>query len=166
MDHNLPRVTARLLTSYRHVGGINNIEVVNVPSKRAVGAMCEELLQLLFPGFHDEKPILSDELQAITERRVQKLTDRLSEEILKSLRTRLPGGCSHERAHEIVFSFLDELPCRPRTAAHRCRSRLRGRPGRVQPGGNHRRLSRPSKPSPSSGSRTFYIKWTCRSSHA
>ncbi len=110
MDPNLPRVTARLLTSYRHVGGINNIEVVNVPSKRAIGAMCEELLQLLFPGFHDEKPVLSDELQEITERRVQQLTDRLSEEILKSLRTRLPGGCSLHRAHEIVFSFLDELP--------------------------------------------------------
>ena len=110
MDHHLPRVTARLLNSYRHVGGINNIEVVNVPSKRAVGAMCEELLQLLFPGFHDEKPVLSDELQEITERRVMRLTDRLSEEILKSLRTRLPGGCSRERAHEIVFSFLDELP--------------------------------------------------------
>ena len=110
MDHHLPRVTARLLTSYRHVGGINNIEVVNVPSKRAIGAMCEELLQLLFPGFHDEKPVLSDELQEITERRVMRLTDRLSEEILKSLRTRLPGGCSRERAHEIVFSFLDELP--------------------------------------------------------
>ena len=110
MDHNLPRVTARLLNSYRHVGGINNIEVVNVPSKHAVGAMCEELLQLLFPGFHDEKPFLSGELHAITERRVQKLTDHLSEEILKSLRTRLPGGCSRERAHEIVFAFLDELP--------------------------------------------------------
>ena len=110
MDHHLPRVTARLLTSYRHVGGINNIEVVNVPSKRAIRAMCEELLQLLFPGFHDEKPILSDELQAITEHRVMRLTDRLSEEILKSLRTRLPGGCSRERAHQIVFSFLDELP--------------------------------------------------------
>ena len=110
MDHHLPRVTARLLTSYRHVGGINNIEVVNVPSKRAIGAMCEELLQVLFPGFHDEKPVLSDELPEITERRVVRLTERLSEEILKSLRTRLPGGCSRERAHQIVFSFLDELP--------------------------------------------------------
>ncbi len=110
MDHNLSRVTARLLTSYRHVGGINNIEVVNVPSKRAVGVMCEELLQLIFPGFHDEKPVLSDELQDITERRVVQLTDHLSEEILKSLRTRLPGGCSRERAHKIVFAFLDELP--------------------------------------------------------
>ena len=110
MDHSLSRVTARLLTSYRHVGGINNIEVVNVPSKQAVGVICEGLLQLVFPGFHDEDPILSSELQDITARRVESLTTRLSTEICKSLRTTIPGGCPVELAHEIVFSFLDELP--------------------------------------------------------
>ncbi len=110
MDKILPRVTARLLTSYRHVGGINNIEVVNVPSKRAVGAICEDLLQLVFPGFHDEKPFLSDELPDITARRVESLGRRLSDEICKSLRTRLPGGCPDALAQEIAFSFLEELP--------------------------------------------------------
>ena len=110
MDQTLSRVTARLLTSYRHVGGINNIEVVNVPSKQAVGTICEGLLQLVFPGFHDEEPVLSSELQEITARRVETLTARLSTEICKSLRTRIPGGCPVELAHEIVFAFLDELP--------------------------------------------------------
>ena len=110
MDQTLSRVTARLLTSYRHVGGINNIEVVNVPSKLAVGAICEGLLQLVFPGFHDEEPVLSSELPEITARRVENLTARLSTEICKSLRTRIPGGCPVELAHKIVFSFLDELP--------------------------------------------------------
>ena len=110
MDQTLDRVTARLLTSYRHVGGINNIEVVNVPSKQAVGTICEGLLQLVFPGFHDEEPILSSELQEITARRVQSLTTRLSAEICKSLRTHIPGGCPVAMANEIVFAFLDELP--------------------------------------------------------
>ena len=109
MDQMLPRLTARLLTSYRHVGGINNIEVVNVPSKRAVGTICEDLLGLLFPGFHDEKPILSSELEAITSARVEQLAARLNEEICKSLRTRIPGGCSVELANEIVCAFLGEL---------------------------------------------------------
>ena len=110
MDQILPRVTARLLTSYRHVGGINNIEVVNVPSKQAVGSICEDLLQLIFPGFHDEKPFLSSELPEITARRVESLGARLSQEICKSLRTRLPGGCPHALADDIAFSFLEELP--------------------------------------------------------
>ena len=110
MDQILPRVTARLLTSYRHVGGINNIEVVNVPSKRAIGTICEDLLQLIFPGFHDEQPFLSNQLPEITARRVESLGRRLSAEICKSLRTRLPGGCPDALAQDIAFSFLEELP--------------------------------------------------------
>ena len=135
-----PAVTARLLTSYRHVGGINNIEVVNVPSKRAIGAMCEELLQLLFPGFHDEKPVLSDQLQEITERRVIQMTDRLSEEILKSLRTRLPGGCSREARPRDRVHVPRRTPGRARTPAHRRGCRVRRRSRGFQSGGNHRGL--------------------------
>lgn len=110
MDQVLPRLTSRLLHSYQHVGGINNIEVVNVPSKHAVGAICEGLLQLLFPGFYDEQPILSSDLPATTARRVEDLTARLSDEICKSLRTRHPGGCPLELANSLVTSFLEQLP--------------------------------------------------------
>ncbi len=110
MDQSLPRLTHRLLTSYRHIGGINNIEVVNVPSKRAIGIICEDLLRLLFPGFHDEQPILSSELEAITTERVNSVADRLDVEVCKSLRTRSPGECPHDLAHQIVLYFLSELP--------------------------------------------------------
>jgi serine O-acetyltransferase len=67
------------------------------------------LLQLLFPGFHDEQPVLSSELEAITSSRVQQLAGRLNQEICKSLRTRIPGGCPVELADEIVMSFMGEL---------------------------------------------------------
>lgn len=110
MDQNLPHLTHRLLNSYRHIGGINNIEVVNVLSKRAIGIICEDLLGLLFPGFHDEQPILSSELEAITTERVNSIADRLDVEVCKSLRSRTPQKCPHASAHEIVLSFLGELP--------------------------------------------------------
>lgn len=114
MDQNLPRLTERLLQSYRHLGGINNIEIVNVPSKRAIGAICEELLQILFPGFHDERPILSRELAEITADRLASLGARLETEIRKALRTRLPGkpgeDCPHELAQEIYLGFLEQVP--------------------------------------------------------
>ena len=99
MDQSFSRVTARLLTSYRHVGGINNIEVVNVPSKPAVGAICEGLLQLVLPGFHDEKPILSSEFHEITARRVESLTAHSQHGNLQKLKnTQIPGGCPVEFA--------------------------------------------------------------------
>ena len=114
MDNNLPRLTERLLQSYRNLGGINNIEIVNVPSKRAVGAICEDLLQILFPGFHDERPILSSELADITAGRLASLGSRLEAEVCKALRNRLPGApgedCPHDLAREIYLSFLEQVP--------------------------------------------------------
>ena len=34
---------------------MNNIDGSNLPSKRALATICEDLLQLLFPGFHDQR---------------------------------------------------------------------------------------------------------------
>lgn len=110
MDKVLPRLIDRLLASYQHVGGINNIEVVNVPSKEAIGAICEDLLRILFPGFHDEQPVSSDELRDITTARIEALAERLNPEIRKSLRTRIPGGCTMELANEIYLGFIEALP--------------------------------------------------------
>ncbi|MBV9127007.1 MAG: serine acetyltransferase [Verrucomicrobia bacterium] len=113
MDKSLPRLTERLLGSYRHIGGINNIEVTNVPSKRAIGAICEDLLQILFPGFHDEDPVLSSELADITQGRIASLGSRLEIEIRKALHSRFAsttGGCPHELAHEIFTAFLEQVP--------------------------------------------------------
>jgi hypothetical protein len=39
-----------LLRSYQRVGGLNNRDAHNMPSKRAVGRICEDLLQIIFPG--------------------------------------------------------------------------------------------------------------------
>ena len=64
----------------------------------------------MFPGFHDEQPFLSVDLPEITSRRVESLGRRLSDEICKSLRTRLPGGCPDAMAQEIAFAFFEELP--------------------------------------------------------
>ncbi len=112
MDKSLPRLTERLLESYRHIGGINNIEITNVPSKRAIGAICQDLLQILFPGFHDEEPILSKDLAAITEERIASLGARLETEIRKALHSRFSdaGGCPHELAREIFVAFLEQVP--------------------------------------------------------
>ena len=113
MDKSLPRLTERLLESYRAIGGINNIEITNVPSKRAVGAICQDLLQILFPGFHDEEPVLSQDLAGITQARIESLGARLEVEIRKALHSRFAdtaGGCPQELAREIFVAFLEGVP--------------------------------------------------------
>jgi len=75
----LDKITDAILASYESGGGINNIDGSNLPSKRAIASICEDLLQLLFPGFHDQEPIHSQHLRRATSYRVQSVADRLEE---------------------------------------------------------------------------------------
>ena len=105
------RVVRALIDSYHHVGGINRIDCSNLPSKRAVATMCEDLLRLLFPGFHDEEPIASEDIDALTERRIFDLVSRMVPEVAKSLSfSEQRGGVHEQSAEELVCDFLACLP--------------------------------------------------------
>ena len=105
----LDKITDAILSSYKTGGGINNIDGTNLPSKRAIASICEDLLQLLFPGFHDQEPIHSNHLRRATSHRVQTISGRLSEEICNSLRLDRPD-CPEPEAESMLCEFLKELP--------------------------------------------------------
>jgi len=105
----LDKIIDSVLESYCLTGGINNIDGSNLPSKRAIATICEDLLQLLFPGFHDEEPIHSKHLRRVTAHRVQSIDTRLHEEVCKSLRRTEPE-CPDAKAAEFVRQFLSTLP--------------------------------------------------------
>src|SRR5688572_19032214 len=109
MDKDLGSITEKILASYKGVGGMNNIDGSNLPSKRALAAICEDLLQLLFPGFHDQEPIHSKDLRRVTGHRIYSIADRLKEEVCKSLRLGEPA-CPENRAEQLVTDFLGTVP--------------------------------------------------------
>ncbi len=109
MDKDLGKITEKILTSYKTGGGMNNIDGSNLPSKRAIAVICEDLLQLLFPGFHDQEPIHSQHLARVTAHRVFSIAERLTEEVCKSLRLGEPA-CPKERAQTVVYQFLETIP--------------------------------------------------------
>ena len=109
MDKDLGKITEAILSSYQTGGGMNNIDGSNLPSKRAVASICEDLLQLLFPGFHDLEPIHSTHLGRVTSHRVFSIAERLADEICKSLRLGEPS-CPRERADNFVRQFLETVP--------------------------------------------------------
>jgi serine O-acetyltransferase len=109
MDKNLGKITDLILASYLTGGGTNNIDGSNLPSKRALASICEDLLQLLFPGFHDQEPIHSQHLTRVTHHRLYSIADRLAGEVCKSLRLREPG-CPEAEARRIVMLFLESIP--------------------------------------------------------
>ncbi len=85
MDCEIKEIRDLLLDSYREIGGINHIDCNNLPSKRSVGQVCELLLQVLFPGFHDEEPVAQGQVNKLTTGRLGDLIDRLETEAAKSL---------------------------------------------------------------------------------
>src|SRR5258708_12605849 len=105
-------VTPRLndiLKSYENIGGINNIDGSNLPSKRAVAQICDDLLQILFPGYHDEEPIHSEQVAQITSARVLSVADRIRIEAFKSLRIREPE-CPEKQAQTIALDLIRCIP--------------------------------------------------------
>lgn len=99
----------KTLASYAEAGGINNIDGLNLPSKHAVFEICEDFLQVLFPGFHDREPIHSNDLRRVTSYRLQSIADRLKLEVCKSLRVE-DRECSDERVCTLLLDFLACLP--------------------------------------------------------
>ncbi len=98
-----------LLDSYDKIGGLNHNDSVNLPSKRAVGQICKDLLQILFPGFHDDDAVEPEALPALTRARLVSLARRLEEQVRRGVRVgnpRKPTG----RTPPIIKKFLETLP--------------------------------------------------------
>jgi serine O-acetyltransferase len=114
MDLDLRPITENILASYRQAGGMNNVDESNLPSKRALASICEDLLQLVFPGFHDQEPIHSSHLPRITSHRVYSIADRLLEELRKSVRLLKAAAATAASTtlcpEEVLLNFLGALP--------------------------------------------------------
>jgi serine O-acetyltransferase len=109
MNLDLGKITGTILDSYRTTGGLNNLDETNLPSKRALASICEDLLQIIFPGFHDLEPIHSNHLPKVTSHRVFSVADRLLHELSKSLQLQKNEACQLN-PEEVLQIFLNELP--------------------------------------------------------
>jgi serine O-acetyltransferase len=108
------KLTSELVASYARVGGINHLDGKNLPSKRAIIVIAQDLLRLLFPGFFDEKPLPSSEIKAVTADLLDSVLGRLEDEIYKSLEynppPELPKKNLRSAAHSLTREFLGSLP--------------------------------------------------------
>lgn len=98
-----------LLRSYARAGGLNNRDAHNMPSKRAVGQICEDLLQIIFPGFHDEDAVQHNSIEELTAARLSLVIKRLTEQVRKAVRI----GDPHKptgRTPPIIRKFCQSLP--------------------------------------------------------
>ncbi len=97
----------QMLASYGRCGGIKHLNGEALPSKNAVAALTEDLLQIIFPGFIAEQPLAMDDLPRQTTLQLRALEERLEREMAKSLdRHPVPGAT----ARSLTLAFLRSLP--------------------------------------------------------
>ena len=108
------QLTSQLVASYAKAGGINHLDGKNLPSKRVITAIAQDLLRLLFPGFFDEQLIHSSEIKTETAALLDSVLGKLEDEIRKSLEYHPPAGLAKKditrAANQITVGFLGGLP--------------------------------------------------------
>ena len=109
------KLTNDLVASYAQFGGINHLDGKNLPSKRAITGITQDLLRLLFPGFFDEKLIHSSEIKVKTAALLDSVFGELEDEIRKALEYQPPAGLAKNdiaaEAQKLTAEFLASLPC-------------------------------------------------------
>ncbi len=116
MQLSLGKLTERLVTSYERVGGINNIDGKNLPSRRAIALITNDLLRLLFPGYFDEKLLHSSQIKSETTALLREVQQNLETEIAKSLEYNPPSELQVNNrqfgptARQFALEFLESLP--------------------------------------------------------
>jgi serine O-acetyltransferase len=130
--HKLDKAIDALLESYLITGLVNHSGESNLPSRRSIEKLLDELTELLFPGFGEMESLDHNKLSLITEERVTRIARTLEQEVQKSVafglrlaeaggrgkkETGTPAvagedtfqGC-HAGAEILVNSFFAELP--------------------------------------------------------
>ena len=110
MDNVEKKIVDALLLSYQQVGGINRIDSANLPSRPGIAALCEDLLQILFPGFLETEAIESENLENDTSQLLAKIVSSLNKEIKRSIRLLGENESEIKDPSELASNFLSELP--------------------------------------------------------
>ena len=93
------------------MGGINHVDRANLPSKRSIALLCEDLLHLLFPGFFSGDAVSTEELPEAVMEIIDKIARRMEREIAASLRSGETTTSRHKaEAVAITERFFKGLP--------------------------------------------------------
>jgi serine O-acetyltransferase len=114
MQRAAAELARQMLASYEHLGGINHLDGTNLPSKRAIASLADDLLRLLFPGFFDDKLTHSSEIPAETSALIERVLGPLQAEIEKSLAHDPPDGLAkadvEALAADETLRFVGRIP--------------------------------------------------------
>ena len=92
----------RLVDSYRELGAVNRSEEKDLPAQARVAAILDELLALVFPGYHGAPVPAELDLAVVTGARVGRVSLELEKTVERTLRFCHQTGCMCEELWEVV----------------------------------------------------------------
>ena len=102
-----------MVRSYAELAAINHLGGTQLPSKKAVAEITQDLLHLLFPGFYDGDDLEGKELGPAITSLLRSVEKSLEREVGKSMAAKIVAG---ETVAGKVQAFLSRLPavlCNP-----------------------------------------------------
>lgn len=117
LKEQLPALTEQIVRTYDEVGTINHLDHCPLPSYDAVISICEDLKEILYPGYRRREGLHRGNVVYHVGDLVDGLHDKLTMQICRALRHEAGASCDQDDAHDFeamgqakTLMFLSHLP--------------------------------------------------------
>ena len=115
-ETGLPTLVDDIVGSYEAIGGMDHLEGKDLPSKKVVIEVLEDLFTVLFPGYLGKEAITKANIKYFLGNTLTSIYTRLTIEVEKSLKyicrkiTECPHDVCQKRAQVVVKELLEDIP--------------------------------------------------------
>jgi serine O-acetyltransferase len=116
VETGLPKLVDELIYNYETLGGMDHLEGKDLPSKKVVIEVLEDLLTVFFPGYLGKTEITKSNVKYVLGNTLNSVYSRLTGEVEKSLKyicrkiKECPADVCHKRAQIVVKEVLEKIP--------------------------------------------------------
>ena len=112
----VPTLVDDIMVSYEKFGGMDHLEGRDLPSKKVVIEVLEDLFSILFPGYLGDSEVTKANIKYHLGLKITSVYTRLTDESEKSLKyicrkiSECPQDLCQKRAHVVSRDLLEKLP--------------------------------------------------------
>jgi serine O-acetyltransferase len=116
VEEGLPKLVDDIISNYQTFGGMDHFEGKDLPSKKVVIEVFEDLLTVFFPGYLGKTEITKAKARYVLGNTLISVYTRLTAEVEKSLKhicrkvKECPQDICHAQAQVIVKELLEKIP--------------------------------------------------------
>jgi serine O-acetyltransferase len=116
VEKGLPKIVDEMICNYQKYGGMDHLGGRDLPSKKVVVEVLEDLFTVLFPGYLGEEEVTKANIKYHLGSILTSVYTRLTNEVEKSLKyicrrvIECPQDVCQQRAHVVVKELLEKLP--------------------------------------------------------